>query len=170
LFVASSLYELPFGKHGMFLKDIPKAFDYVVGGWQWSNVVILGSGTPIDISVGGVRPDYNGGCKLDTSYNQWLGCPANAFTKPAGLVGNLPRNFFPGPGTHTWDTVLGKSFPVTERVKTEFRVQLYNVFNTPQFQNPDTSFDDYNNGNFGKLTTPRSLTNRELEFVLRVSF
>jgi len=59
---------------------------------------------------------------------------------------------------------------VTDRVKTEFRVQLYNVFNTPQFQNPDTSFNDYANGHFGLLNTPRSLTNRELELVLRVSF
>jgi len=170
LFVASALYELPFGKHGMFLNNIPKAVDYVVGGWQWSNVVTLATGTPIDISLNGIRPDYNGGCKLNASGHQWLSCPANAFTMPAGLVGNLPRNFFPGPGTHTWDTVLGKSVLVTDRVKTEFRVQLYNVFNTPQFQNPDTSFNDYANGHFGLLNTPRSLTNRELELVLRVSF
>jgi hypothetical protein len=38
----SSLYELPFGRGKLLAHDAPKAVDYVIGGWQWNNVVITG--------------------------------------------------------------------------------------------------------------------------------
>ena len=172
LFGLAALYDLPFGRGRMLGSNMPQALDYVVGGWQWNNVVFLNSGTPLDIqgapnSPNG-RPDYHGGCKTDVSWNTWITCPKGAFTAPAGLVGDLGRNYFAGPGTHTWDTSMVKSIMVAERVKTEFRAQVYNLTNTPQFQDPD---NNYNNGDFGQLLNPRlSPTNREVEFALRVSF
>jgi hypothetical protein len=114
------------------------------------------------------RPDYHGGCKTDVSWHVWISCPAGAFTAPAGPVGNLARNYFPGPGTHTWDTSLMKNITVGERVTTQLRLQVYNLTNTPQFQIPDSN---YGNGDFGQLLNPRiAPTNRELELALRVSF
>jgi hypothetical protein len=57
---------------------------------------------------------------------------------------------------------------VTQRVKAEVRAQVYNLTNTPQFQNPD---GNYTNGDFGQLTSPRlAPTNRELELAMRISF
>lgn len=172
LFGAAALYDLPFGRGRMLGKSMPQALDYVVGGWQFNNVILLATGTPMDIegapnSPNG-RPDYHGGCKTNVAWNTWITCPKAAFTAPAGLVGDLGRNSFPGPGTHTWDTSLVKSIPIAERVTTEFRAQVYNLTNTPQFQFPDTN---YNNGDFGQLLNPRlSPTNRELELALRVTF
>jgi hypothetical protein len=91
-----------------------------------------------------------------------------AFTAPAGLVGNLERNAFPGPPTRTWDTSLVKNITIGERVTTQLRAQVYNLFNTPQFQNPDTN---YGNGDFGQLINARvAPPNRELELAVRVSF
>jgi len=175
LFAASMLYELPFGRGRTFGHDMSRAIDYIVGGWEWNNVVVLATGTPMDIqgapnSPNG-RPDYHGGCKTGVSDTVWISCPAGAFTAPAGLVGDLPRNFFPGPGTHTWDTALVKSFSIAERVRTEFRAQVYNLTNTPQFQIPDTKYTDTGATGFGILTSPRlSPTNRQLELALRVTF
>jgi hypothetical protein len=98
----------------------------------------------------------------------WIKCVPGAFTNPAGLIGTLAKNAFPGPGTHTWDMSLVKSFSIAERVKTELRAQVYNLTNTPQFNAPDTN---YNNGDFGILNSPRlSPTNRELELAVRVTF
>lgn len=172
LFTLSSLYELPFGRGKMLAPDVPKAVDYVIGGWQWNNVIVLASGTPLDISGApnspNGRPDYHGGCKTNVSWHIWMSCPAGAFTAPSGLVGNLPRNFFAGPGTHTWDMSLVKNIPVGERVMTQLRAQVYNLTNTPQFQNPDTN---YNNGDFGQLMNARvAPSNRQLELAIRVSF
>jgi hypothetical protein len=53
-------------------------------------------------------------------------------------------------------------------VGTEFRAQVYNLTNTPQFQIPDNKYTD---GNFGLLQSPRlSPTNRELELAVRITF
>ena len=172
LFAAAAIYDLPFGRGRMLGQNMPVALDYIVGGWQWNNIIQLATGSPMDIqgapnSPNG-RPDYHGGCKTNVNWHTWISCPSGAFTAPAGLVGTLPRNFFAGPGTHTWDASLVKSFSIAERVKSEFRAQLYNVTNTPQFQFPDTN---YTNGDFGQLTSTRmSPTQRELELALRVSF
>jgi len=180
LFTLSSLYELPFGRGKLLAHDAPKAVDYVIGGWQWNNVVVLATGTPLDISNGGGangRPDYHGGCTTGDSWQAnstgvptlyWLRCSPSAFTVPVGLVGDLPRNAFPGPGTYTWDMSLVKNIATSERVTTQLRAQVYNLLNTPQFQNPNTSIG---NGQFGQLLTPRvSPPNRELELALRVSW
>jgi len=177
LFTASAIYELPFGRGKLLGGNMPKALDYVFGGWQWNNVIVLANGTPIDIvgapngllspNVGNGRPDYHGGCKTGVSWKVWISCPATAFTQPAGLTGNLGRNYFPGPGHRTWDTMLSKTISMTERFKTEFRAQSFNVTNTPQFTNPNNSDG---NGAFGQNTSVWNLSNRELEFALRVSF
>jgi len=174
LFAAAAIYELPFGRGKTFGHDMPRALDYIIGGWQWNNVIQLASGTPLDIQnapntpAGDSRPDYHGGCTTDVSWHVWIQCPAGAFSAPAGLVGDLPRNYFPGPGTYTWDTSLMKKFTIGERMTTELRAQVYNLTNTPQFQDPD---NNYNNGDFGQLFNPRqSPTNRELELAIRVSF
>jgi len=78
----------------MLGKDMPVALDYIVGGWQWNNIIQLASGSPMDIqgapnSPNG-RPDYHGGCKTNVNWHTWISCSAGAFTAPAGLVGNLP--------------------------------------------------------------------------------
>jgi Carboxypeptidase regulatory-like domain len=181
LFTLSSLYELPFGRGKMLAHDVPKAVDYVVGGWQWNNVVVMTTGTPLDISNGGGangRPDYHGGCRTGAAWrinpatqlptDYWLTCANSAFTVPVGLVGNLPRNAFAGPGTYTWDMSLVKNITIGERVTTQLRAQVYNLTNTPQFQNPNTSIG---NGQFGQLLNARiAPPNRELELALRVTF
>lgn len=180
LFSAAAIYELPFGRGKTFGHDMPKALDYAIGGWQWNNVIQLATGTPLDITNGPTpipgqngRPDYHGGCQTNVSWHVWISCPAGAFSAPAGLVGDLPRNFFPGPPTRTWDTSMVKNINITERVVTQLRVQVYNLFNTPQFQIPDTNYNDIpsNGQGFGQLVSPRqSPPNRELELALRVSF
>jgi hypothetical protein len=174
LFVATALYELPFGRGKKYGSSMPKALDYIAGGWQWNNVVTLTSGTPFDISSGAERPDYHGGCKTDYSSSLWFYCPEGALTLPAGLVGTLPRNYFTGPGYHDWDTSLAKSFMVAERVKTEFRAQLYNVTNTPQRtlanQSLDTNPQDYPQVISYSANNPRNESYRQLELALRVSF
>ena len=79
LFTLSSLYELPFGRGKLLGHDAPKAVDYVIGGWQWNNVVIMATGTPLDISGGGEpngRPDYHGGCRTHVSWHVWIACSA----------------------------------------------------------------------------------------------
>jgi hypothetical protein len=177
-FTASVIYELPFGRGKMMGHDMSRGLDAIVDGWQLNNVFVLASGTPIDITGASAtangqnsRPDYHGGCSTGVSAFVWIKCAPGAFTSPAGLVGTLPKNAFPGPGTHTWDFSLSKNISFTERFKTELRAQVYNLTNTPQFSNPDTNYNDTGTNGFGILTTPRlAPTNRQLELAVRFSF
>ena len=164
----SMMYELPFGKGRQYLNNIPKALDYVVGGWQWNNIVTLARGTPWNITLNGLQPDYNGGCSLGRKGDYWITCPAGTFTAaPALTPGNLARNYFYGPPTRMWDTSIFKSFMVY-KVKTEIRANLFNVLNTPQFATPNGEVSS--GSSFGQLNTPLSEKQRELELMLRISF
>ena len=60
-----------------------------------------------------------------------------AFTTPApGTYGNLGRGALHGPGLSQLDLTLHKRLAITERVNTEFRFEVYNLFNRANFANP----------------------------------
>ena len=63
---------------------------------------------------------------------------------------------------------MSKSFRLTERFRIEARAEAYNVFNRVQFANPIV---DFNNSNFGKITTKLVAYNgREVQYGLRFVF
>jgi hypothetical protein len=54
--------------------------------------------------------------------------------------GTLPRNFLRGPGLTNFDLSISKTTPLfSERVKLELRGDFFNLFNHPEFANPDTN-------------------------------
>jgi Carboxypeptidase regulatory-like domain len=96
-----------------------------------------------------------------------------AFTPPSTGYG-LPRNFFTGPGRTNLDLALAKTTAITERLSAEFRVEAFNVFNHPEFANPDTNL---NSNTFGQVTSTdfgtglNTLhTERILQLALRLTF
>jgi len=96
-----------------------------------------------------------------------------AFTIPTAGYG-LPRNFFRGPGRTNLDLALAKTTAITERLNVEFRVEAFNVFNHPEFANPDTNI---NSLTFGQITSTdfgtglNTLhTERILQLAMRLSF
>ena len=80
-------------------------------------------------------------------------------------IGNSSRNPVSGPGYRTFDLMLGKTFTITERVRTEFRAEAFNVTNTPPLGNPNGSFG---NAAFGTITT--ALDPRVFELVLKLQY
>ncbi len=79
-----------------------------------------------------------------------------------------------GPPTRTLDFSLFKDFAVTERFKFQFRAEALNLANTPVFSQPDASLSDAKslggNGNFGRITSSQTGTERHVQFSLRLSF
>jgi hypothetical protein len=210
VFVGSAVYTLPVGRGKMFMPKMNRALDEALGGWQVNTIVTLDAGTPIDFTTGNLltssglnvatRPDlisFNkvsrrivGGTANANNRTNFSGVfalpPVNAagvFTRP----GTLKRNAFAGPGYKTVDLGLFKGFHVTDRVNAEFRAQAYNLFNTPQFNNPDTSLSDgvYNaasntystganatgaNNGFGTVNGIRLNTERQLALAVHITF
>jgi hypothetical protein len=80
-----------------------------------------------------------------------------AFTNPpvdpnTGLPlrqGNLPRNFLRGFGASQWDFAIHRDFPLREPVKLQFRAEMFNVLNHPNFAQPNNGFGF---GGFGLST------------------
>ena len=84
------------------------------------------------------------------------------------VFGNMPRN---SPDIRSFpfydeDFSIAKTFAVTERVKAEFRGELFNAFNRHVFNKPDSGVQDTN---FGQVGTTL-LGPRNGQFVLRFTF
>ena len=172
-FVGAALYELPWGRGRMWMNDAPKVVDYVIGGWQWNNILTLQTGAPMDVNDGGLLyTQYNGGCSTGASEFVWLSCRDGAFTHLSTPTGNLARGYFHGPNVRTWDSSVFKTFPFTERYKMELRLEGINVLNHPLFQNPDGGVTD---GTFGQLgpnagNSSRLGSERHVQLVARFIF
>lgn len=81
--------------------------------------------------------------------------------------GTLGRNVLVGPGTRQLDFSVFKNFPLTERIKTQFRTEVFNLNNTPQFGQPN---GDITSANFGRIQSTRFASERQIQFALRFSF
>ena len=105
--------------------------------------------------------------------NQWFDISAYKVAAPL-TGGNLGLQAMTGPPTKTLDFSVFKDFNVTERWKLQFRSEAFNLFNTPIFNTPGMTVTDSKalggNGNFGKITSTQTGTERRLQFALRLSF
>jgi hypothetical protein len=72
-----------------------------------------------------------------------------------------------GPGQHNVDLALGKQTPIAGNVSLEFRAEFFNVFNSAQFANPDTTFSD--GAAFGEITAT-SVAPRIEQLALKLHF
>jgi hypothetical protein len=174
VFVASYLYELPFGKGRMFLGDIPRALDFVIGGWQVNGITNLRSGTPLVVTVATSQLNTTTGnyanltcSEVDRpkTVEQWFS--TSCFAPPAQFVfGNSGKSQVRGPGVINFDLSLFKKFAIDEKRAVEFRAEFFNAFNNPHFNNPNTSLG---NSNFGRITAT-VLTPREIQLGLKLTF
>jgi hypothetical protein len=140
------------------------------------------------------RPDRVAGVDpyLSVGGQRFLNPAAFAMPKP-GTYGNLSRGALYGPKFGQFDLTLQKSFAMTERVKFQFRMEVYNLFNRTNFANPPVSLPNNlptqqpgqpftftsetanNVGNFSLIngTVSRTVglgTNRQVQFSGRLTF
>ena len=126
---------------------------------------------------GGDFPAAAGSCP-GRSNNPVTGGPdqyfdPSAFLLPAaGFYGNLGRNTLTGPGLANVDVSLNKRFRVTERVSVQFRTEVFNLLNHPNFSIPSqrTVFSSSGRVNSAGRITSTSTPSRQLQFGLKLSF
>jgi len=68
--------------------------------------------------------------------------PAAFTVAAAGSFGTTRRNQFSGPAFRTIDFSVIKNTPITERVKAQLRIEMFNVFNILNLASPDNSVGD----------------------------
>jgi hypothetical protein len=169
-FTASYIYVLP------QLKSVHGFVSGVVNGWQNQGIVTAQTGSPYSINsqtdsaaagVGNVLADAVPGQTRSISNRSVNGYfNTEAFTNAApGTVGSTGRNLLNGPSLVNVDTSVFKDFNIFEHGKVQFRAELFNLFNHPNFFNPDNTVGD---GSFGKLTAARDP--RIAQFALKYLF
>jgi len=148
-FASSFVYNLPFGA------NLSGAGKLLAQGWQFNGYVIARTGFPFNPLLGfdraqdgsrqagnviGQRPNLAPGRSFSDAIlgtaDRWYD-PA-AFTLPeAGTYGNLGRNVLDGPGLWTADLGLTKNASITEKLRFQFRVEVFNFFNHVNYAIPD---------------------------------
>jgi hypothetical protein len=158
ILAANLIYDTP------ALRNLNRIARTGLGDWEISSIVNVSSGTPytpvingfnaggsgandlsgIGLGDGAYRPNIVAGqpCRSSSFKGfQWVN--PNRYTLNGfklGTIGNAPVGDCLGPGTATVDLSVSKNIRITERLKMQFRVDAFNLFNHPQYNNP-------NNGN-----------------------
>lgn len=181
-FVLSGFYELPFKGNR------------AVSGWQLAVITQAQSGNPLTGFVSGVgglfpgatiRPNVSGAIHTESVaatgiYGvQWL-ADRTVFSSPctgsgaalACAAGNEGRNTIIGPDFVDTDFSLIKETKITERIGSEFRAEAFDIFNHPNFGDPNLNFGS---ATFGVIRSTRFPTgdfgsSRQLQFALKITF
>ncbi len=179
-FVATYIYELPFGQGKRFGSGVGGALNQVVGGWQVSGITTLSSGNRLTVTDGngdftntggGQRPDIVPGqnpngtpCVPGQFFNTCAFEDPPLSTLPS--FGNAGRNIVHGPSFQVWDFSLLKRFRLTERTQLEFRTEFFNLPNHTNFY-PGSGLD-LSGSDYGYLTSARPP--RQIQFGLKLYY
>jgi len=181
-FSSTFVWDLPFGRRGQFLRETPKVVNTMIEGWIIAGAFRMPGGTPFlpfitdPNRLGGVlfnrvvRPDIVPGVPLKNplwKHNCPVGNGCEPFINPAafmrpvkGQLGNAPRSLdIRPPRQELFDFSLSKDFPwpffgdKEGKRHLNFRVDLINAFNHPNFR-----YNNRGNTPFGLGTFPTELT------------
>ncbi len=140
----SYVWDLPFFKS-------PGLANKILGGWQYSGITSIQSGTPFSAVFStdnaGVANGLGSSSRPDLVGDPNAGFPqvplenfgpqfynADAFVPPRGLTfGSAPRNLLRNPRRTNFDMSLFKHFKIRENIGFEFRAEAYNIFNHTQW-------------------------------------
>ena len=152
-FSAGLTYNIPAPK-------INALSDVMLRGWSIESIIQARSALPVNVddqalaytvspgnAFADIRPDIASGMPLYLYGSQYPGGKAlnpSAFVPPptdpnTGIPlrqGDLGRNALRGFGATQWDFAVHRTFPVREALKLDFRAEMFNVLNHPNFGPP----------------------------------
>jgi hypothetical protein len=176
-FHAGFLYELPFGKGKRFLNGGALA-SALFGGWQINGIFGAYSGTPFSVTAPNASLNAPGNTQTADQVKAQIDMPravgpgqlwfdTSAFAPVTGVrFGNTGRNILRGPGAVRVDGSLFRQFSLGERFNLQFRGEVFNLPNHPQFNNPGNAVGS---ANFGMITSARP-AERQIRLGLRLGF
>jgi hypothetical protein len=159
-FISSFVYDLPFGHGRTFGSNMHPVANALLGGWQLGGILFVRSGEPFSVTVSGDvanmgttnYADRIGNGNLpssERSIDRWF--DTTAFAVPAQYtIGSAGRNILFGPGSKSMDLKIGKNWMLTERLRLEYRLEMFNFTNTPNFGTPNGTL---NNAQVARITS-----------------
>jgi hypothetical protein len=172
--VLSYIYELPFGRGKHYGANWRTPVNAALGGWQLSGVTTYKDGFPLTVPAvsnntgsfgGSQRPNLVGDPQVSSpTIDRWFN--TDAFAQPAPFTfGNVPRTlpYLRAPGFNNWDLGIQKWWNWQERLRIQFRAEMFNAFNHANFYAPNTTFGI---AGFGQITS--AFPGRDIQFALKV--
>ena len=172
-FVSVLTYELPFGRGRRFMNS-RGILNHVLGGWDFAWTQTFQSGPPFTVTFAGspnnylpgqsrpnlvpgvdpVTPDWSIGEHRFPVQAQVPYLNPEAFAYPDAFTpGSMGRNVLEAPGI-TWPQFsLSKEWRIAERARFILRWDSNNPFKSPNFGQPNASFNRQNLANFGRVGT-----------------
>jgi Carboxypeptidase regulatory-like domain len=174
--VTSTLdYDVPFGKSLTGVEgQLAKGWSFNLAGfWQSGLPFTVANATPQNGVPGATDlPDMicNGKAAHPT-LNLWIN-PSCFQTQTAGTFGLQYPNQLWGPHQRDIDFSIFKVFQINERMHVQFRTEVFNLFNTPNFGTPeDAGNNNLGNAGFGTISTLNTTSNpRQIQFALKFLF
>lgn len=171
-FTASVIYELPFGKGKTFGSSWSGPVNAVLGDWELTAIEKASSGFPVFVVASngsGVNFQNNGNSLVrpnqvcnpvlsNPTLSEWFNTSCFA-DPPAGELGNASRAPLSGPSFVNTDFSAIKHFllPWREGMRLDFRAEVFNLFNHPQFGTPGGSIcpacPELDTPSFGAINT-----------------
>jgi hypothetical protein len=189
--VISYIYELPYGRGKKFGSQISRPLDAVLGNWEISGISSFKKGNPI--AIGGnlnAGSTFGGGQHANVvgdpnvagpvAGNPTCAAPSKirtvsawfnpcAFTAaPAGTFGNAPRFFatLRNPGYNNTDLSISKWFNNDGRIRAQFRADMFNFVNHPNFGSLSSAGVTVGSTTAGALT--QADIARQIQFALKI--
>ncbi len=176
IFNAQLRQDLPFGRGQRFLGNANRVVDALLGGWQYSSLIHVRSGTRFDVIANDStslnngqtnRPDRVGNGKINNpTVSKWFDTNAFVIHTTPMTYGTSGVNPLHADGEQQLDSSLSKTFHLTERQQVLFRTDVFNTFNHPNFAAPDNVVGDSAEGQVSST----AIDNRRLQVALRYSF
>jgi len=183
-FVFNAVWDLPLPKYAGFKGKL-------LDGWEISGIETLQSGFPVRITsqadnelldstfdfeaVGEpnlVAPFHtqdirkNGGLAFNPAlFDNNIQSAGDPTGVPLGTIGNSPRSICCGPGIYNTDMSFNKSTQLGERLRMEFRADIFNIWNHAQFTSVDGNIGDTTFGQVLHVRDPRLV-----QFALKFHF
>jgi Carboxypeptidase regulatory-like domain/TonB dependent receptor len=182
------VYALPFGAGKRWANDGPAS--WLIGGWQFNSIMSRTSGTPFTVTSAGTSLNAPGNTQTADQVKSEVkilggigrGTPyfdPTAFAPVTAVrYGTVGRNTLRGPGVFNLDASLFRNFKITERWNLQFRTEVFNLTNTPTFNNPGANASSptrnadgsiINTNGFSEITSAAG-TERQFRFALKLSF
>ncbi len=176
------VWDLPFGPGRQFGSSVHHALRLMIGGWQMSDIFVAHSGLPTYMQTNKTFCN-NAASPAIRCFPNRTGSPndvlalSNGVDGPRYLVANFPEpnnnfgnsgeNILTNNGMWNNDWALNKTTNISERVRTEFRFEAFNVFNHPIFPsglgaNPSSP------ATFGRVSS--SGAQRDLQLGVKIHF
>jgi hypothetical protein len=170
--VISGIWELPVGRGRTYFSGMNRGVDAFLGGWQLNGSFAQQSGAPLGFGV--IYYGTIGQIALPSdqrTVDQWFN--TSLFERSSSRQRQYDIRTFPkyfagirGPNQSQVNVSLFKTFKFRDRWNLQFRAECYDLFNHPNFNDPNTTVTS---SSFGTITAQGS-PSRQFQGALRLSF